>query len=189
MISAAQVHVAVMCFWFLIKHGCKLCRNASSIKVLFDCWRCRNAPVCDVVCRLRAVKAGERRRLSGEASVRLGEAELQKLLVLGPAGDPEGLQGNAIHQRSQVDPGAHESSHGSRRILIRTAPVLRLVSSLFLFLQPDDQHHAEWHHQHAAVAQHGEVLEGSARYLCDAQTGRGAPEERPVQETTNHRLV
>lgn len=94
---------------------------------------CRNAPVCDAVCRLRAVEAGERGRLSGEASVRPGEAELQKLLVLGPAGDPEGLQGNAVHQRSQVDPRTHESSHGSRRILIRTAPVLRLVSSLSLF--------------------------------------------------------
>lgn len=54
-------------------------------------------------------------------------------------------------------------------------------------LQPDDQHHAEWHHQHAAVAQHGEILERSACYMCDTQTGGGAPEERPVQETTNHR--
>lgn len=53
--------------------------------------------------------------------------------------------------------------------------------------QSDDQHHTEWHHQHPAVAQYGQVLEGSACYLCDAQTGWRAPEECPVQETTNHR--
>lgn len=56
-------------------------------------------------------------------------------------------------------------------------------------LQPDDQHHSEWHHQHAAVPQHGEVLEGPTRHLCDAQTGGGALEERPVQEAPHHRLV
>lgn len=55
------------------------------------------------VCRLRAVEAGECRGFSGEASVWPREAKLQKLLVLGPAGDPEGLQGNAVHQRPQVD--------------------------------------------------------------------------------------
>lgn len=53
-------------------------------------------------CRLRAVEAGERRRLSGEASVWSWEAELQKLLVVGSAGDPEGLQGNTVHQGPQV---------------------------------------------------------------------------------------
>lgn len=61
------------------------------------------------------------------------------------------------------------------------------ASSLSVLPQPDDQHHAERHHQHAAVAQYGEVLERSARYLCDAQTSGGTPEERSVQETTNHR--
>lgn len=62
-----------------------------------------NIYFCCCGCRLWAVQAGECRRLSREASVWPGEAELQKLLVLGSSGDPEGLQGNAVHQRSQVD--------------------------------------------------------------------------------------
>lgn len=152
------------------------------------------------VCRLWAVEAGECRGFSGEASVWPREAKLQKLLVLGPAGDPEGLQGNAVHQRPQVDtqtqcpitsciirPPAVVSSFESQVVIDRSdsdAHILPLCPSP---PQPDDQHHAEWHHQHAAVAQYGEILEGSACYLCDAQTGGGAPKECPVQETTNHR--
>lgn len=82
--------------------------------------------------------------------------------------------------------------------LLKTKPGIKKTNSqpslILTFVsvcvsQPDDQHHTEWHHQHAAVAQHGEVLERSARHLCDAQTGGGAPEERPVQETTNHRYL
>ncbi|OWK49869.1 Histone acetyltransferase KAT8, partial [Lonchura striata] len=52
---------------------------------------------------------------------------------------------------------------------------------------PDDQHHPDRHHQHAAVPQHGQVLEGAARHLRHAAPRRGAPQERPVQEATHHR--
>ncbi|XP_048709742.2 histone acetyltransferase KAT8 isoform X2 [Caretta caretta] len=54
-------------------------------------------------------------------------------------------------------------------------------------VQPDDQHHSERHHQHAAVPQHGEVLEGATRHLRHAQARGGASEERPVQEASHHR--
>ncbi|XP_059728749.1 histone acetyltransferase KAT8 isoform X2 [Haemorhous mexicanus] len=53
--------------------------------------------------------------------------------------------------------------------------------------QPDDQHHSDRHHQHAAVPEHGQVLEGAARHLRHAQAGGGAPQERPVQEAAHHR--
>ena len=86
------------------------------------------------MCRLWAVQAGERRRVSREASVWPGEAELQKLLVLGSSGDPEGLQGNAVHQGSQVDTQTlsdnkwhHQTP--SHRICLMKIPLLPLFTS------------------------------------------------------------
>ena len=58
--------------------------------------------VCVCVARLRAVQDREYGGLPGEAPVGPGQAELPQLLVLGPPGDPPGLQGDAVHQRPQV---------------------------------------------------------------------------------------
>ncbi len=56
----------------------------------------------------------------------------------------------------------------------------------FVYLQPDDLDHTERHHQHAAVAQHGQVLEGAARDLRHSQTGGGAHQERRVPPAAHH---
>lgn len=52
--------------------------------------------------RLRAVQAGKHGGFPGETAVGPGKAELPQLLVLGAAGDPEGLSGHLVHQGSQV---------------------------------------------------------------------------------------
>jgi len=57
----------------------------------------------------------------------------------------------------------------------------------FYFPQWVDIDHPAWHHQHAAVSQHGQVLEGAARDLRHAQTRRGAPQVVPVQTSRPHR--
>lgn len=87
-----------------------------------------NRRLCLVAaCRLRALEAGKRCWFSGEAAVWPWETKLQKLLVLGPAGDLEGLQGNAVHQRPQVEATLwlchHPVNHNCR--LWHSSPPLR----------------------------------------------------------------
>ena len=53
--------------------------------------------------------------------------------------------------------------------------------------QRHDEHHTARHHQHTADTEHGEVLEGPARDLRDAQAGGGAHPQLAVQEAHDHR--
>ncbi|CAM9117175.1 unnamed protein product, partial [Bubo scandiacus] len=61
--------------------------------------------------QLRAVQAGEHGGVPREAAVGPGEVELPQLLVLGAAGDPQGLPGHPLHQGPQPDDQHHPDRH------------------------------------------------------------------------------
>lgn len=52
----------------------------------------------------------------------------------------------------------------------------------FLHMQLGYRLHSGRHHRDIAGTEHGQILEGTARYLCDPQTGGGAHEECSIPQ-------